>query len=434
MNEQDRGDAWITHNYETALCLALTAAAFLWRDNPELTYPAAHFLLVLLLAVSGGTGALLRRGLSQPQAAAAVLLQCGVVTALLEHSGGERSNLWVLYLLPVFTASLLLRPREAAWVTAGTAAFGAGYHVLRAGDAWAAGLFALGLKSSLLVFAGAATVSVSSRGRAARRALETQRAYLEKLEARAGDSDRRLAASERAIETGWLAAGAAHDLGSSLTVVLGTAQLLLADDAVPPQVRVELLRVARAAQLSLRIASELVSTARSAELSLAPTDVNDLLRGSLSMAGGILARAGVSLCSQLEEMPLRAAVSAPHLQRVFANLIANAIHAMPKGGRLTARTRWVGPELQVIFEDTGPGIPQEALARLFQPLASTRQAEGGTGLGLFVSRQIVGKHGGRLQAENRPEGGARFIVTLPACEAVRGVGLNGASPSLARAG
>lgn len=426
MNEQDRGDAWITHNYETALCLALTAAAFLWRDNAELAYPGAHLLLVLLLCVSGATGALLRRGLTQALGAAAVLLQCAVVTGLLEYSGGERSNLWVLYLLPVFTASLLLRAREAAWVTAGAVAFDAGFHLLRGGESGASLLFAVGLKSGLIVFAGAATVSLASRGRQARRALETQRLYLTKLEERAGESDRRLAASERAIETGWLAAGTAHDLGSSLTVVLGTAQLLLTDETVPPPVRAELLRIARAAELGFKTASQLVASARTGELDLAPADVNELLRRSLAMAGGMLERARVDLSTELEEMPLRAAVSAAHLQRVFANLIGNAIQAMPGGGRLTARTHWVGTDLQIIFEDTGPGIPEAVLGRLFQPLASTRHGQGGTGLGLYVSRQTVLKHGGRLEAENREEGGARFIVSLPACEALRGIGLNGA--------
>ena len=70
-------------------------------------------------------------------------------------------------------------------------------------------------------------------------------------------------------------------------------------------------------------------------------------------------------------------------------------------------------KVQALVEDTGKGISNEALINLFKPFNTTRPLEGGTGLGLYLCRDIALKHGGSLHAENAQEGGARFIVSLP---------------------
>ena len=98
------------------------------------------------------------------------------------------------------------------------------------------------------------------------------------------------------------------------------------------------------------------------------------------------------------------------MERVFFNLISNALEAMPTGGRLTVEARQGGNLVLIEFEDTGPGIPQRIRDRLFEPFV-TEGKPGGLGLGLALSRQTVLDHGGDIWAE--PATGARFVIRLP---------------------
>ena len=100
------------------------------------------------------------------------------------------------------------------------------------------------------------------------------------------------------------------------------------------------------------------------------------------------------------------------LVQVFLNLILNAIQIIPAGGRIRVRTDYSDiSAIKITIEDNGPGIPPENCARLFDPFFTTR--EGGIGLGLTVTQQIVAIHRGRLAADNSELGGACFTLFLP---------------------
>jgi signal transduction histidine kinase len=110
--------------------------------------------------------------------------------------------------------------------------------------------------------------------------------------------------------------------------------------------------------------------------------------------------------------PVEALVDSNQFGTVLVNLMLNALDAMPHGGVLEVGIDASGGEIQFVVCDTGAGIAPEMLDRLFVPFASTKPT--GTGLGLSISRRIIEEHGGRIAAENLPEGGARFTVNLPA--------------------
>ncbi len=106
------------------------------------------------------------------------------------------------------------------------------------------------------------------------------------------------------------------------------------------------------------------------------------------------------------------------LEQALGNLVDNAVKYTPPGGRVELGVEAGGAEVRLVVEDTGPGVPPEHLPRIFERFyradPSRSREEGGTGLGLAIAKHIALAHGGRVEACNRPEGGARFAVVLPA--------------------
>jgi two-component system sensor histidine kinase KdpD len=104
------------------------------------------------------------------------------------------------------------------------------------------------------------------------------------------------------------------------------------------------------------------------------------------------------------------------IDQVLSNLIENAIKYTPPGAEITVSVRRAGDAMEIEVADNGPGIPADSLPRLFDafyraPASGSRPQ--GSGLGLAVARGLIEAHGGRIWAENRPGGGARFAVSLP---------------------
>jgi signal transduction histidine kinase len=135
-------------------------------------------------------------------------------------------------------------------------------------------------------------------------------------------------------------------------------------------------------------------------------------------ADSIASYSGASQVSwSVDVPPDLAAYADPRLiARVLSNLFGNAVEAMgPSGGQVKLRARRLGPRVQITVEDSGPGVPDAILPRLFDPYFSAKS--GGTGLGLAIAKKIVEEHGGTISAENRAEGGLRVTFDLPAAEA-----------------
>ena len=128
----------------------------------------------------------------------------------------------------------------------------------------------------------------------------------------------------------------------------------------------------------------------------------------------------VRLESQLDDALPDVRCAPEHVQRVLLNLVTNALRHTPSDGSVLVRAQQRAGELEVSVEDTGVGLSSEAQQRMFERFwrgdASRTRASGGAGLGLAIARGFVEAQGGRIWAENRPEGGARFAFTLPLAE------------------
>ena len=122
-------------------------------------------------------------------------------------------------------------------------------------------------------------------------------------------------------------------------------------------------------------------------------------------------RQAVELETRLPEEPLPVRGYPDRLRQAFLNVAVNALEAMPRGGHLTVEARRIGTQASVALRDDGPGIPPEALPRLFDPDFSTK--DGGSGIGLHVARAVVELHGGEIRVESEPGHGTDVRVTVP---------------------
>jgi signal transduction histidine kinase len=141
--------------------------------------------------------------------------------------------------------------------------------------------------------------------------------------------------------------------------------------------------------------------------------LNDLIDEVMRLVRFELQRQGVQITTIFADLPLVSADSAK-LKQVVINLLMNAVQAMPGGGAVTVTTRRHGKrhvELQV--RDTGPGIPDELRDSIFNPFFTTKPEGEGTGLGLYICRNIVREHGGEILVESPAGAGATFTVRLP---------------------
>lgn len=146
------------------------------------------------------------------------------------------------------------------------------------------------------------------------------------------------------------------------------------------------------------------------------TTVSQLVSGMLNLATYELRIASVQVTTAIPEDLPPVSVDLIHLQQVMLNLLRNAVEAMatlPAEQRvLTIFAHRSGATVSVSFDDRGPGVPAAEQARLFEPFHTTKPQ--GTGLGLSTSLRIVQAHGGTLDYETNRDGGARFVLSLPA--------------------
>ena len=248
------------------------------------------------------------------------------------------------------------------------------------------------------------------------------------------DAQDHLIQAARFESMGTLAAGVAHEVKNPLQVVLFGIHYLSCKLQSPDKEVLDTLREMRnSVERANSIISDLLTLSRGSEFELKSGILNRVILRCLHLIRTKLDAAGVTA-------PLNLAADLPmtllneiKMEQVFLNLLLNAIQAMPVGGTLTVTTRTVvldendsaipprfrkfQPRQRLVLaevRDTGPGIKPEVLPRLFDPFFSTKSPGVGTGLGLFVSKLIVERHGGVIGIDNAPEGGALAWVALKA--------------------
>jgi two-component system, NtrC family, sensor histidine kinase HydH len=223
--------------------------------------------------------------------------------------------------------------------------------------------------------------------------------------------------AERLAAVGEMAAGVAHELRNPLTSVKlliqtaadGHGEKTLTEE----HIHVVLEQITRMENTI----QELLDFARPPQMQQVRHDVRDTLQRALNLVEGYAKQQSVVVHQDLSLTPVIVDADPEQLHQVFVNLAMNGVEAMPNGGELDLELRRIdgaSPICRVLFRDTGCGIPDPIMKRIFEPFVTDKQR--GTGLGLAVSRRIIEQHGGRLTAANAADCGAVFSVDLPVCE------------------
>jgi len=225
--------------------------------------------------------------------------------------------------------------------------------------------------------------------------------------------EQRLAVSERLAGVGRLAAVVAHEINNPLDGIIRLVNLARRAGGEGDRERVEryLADAGKGLERMVTIVRNLLDFSRSAGGTVEPMPIGEILTEAAQAVMPVAEKAGVAIAVDGDaRLP---ALKSGSLYQVVVNLMKNAVEATPSGGQVRVAARSHTDALVIEVADTGPGIPPEALPRLFEPFYSFKAMGKGTGLGLVISKDLVEKQGGTLTAANRPEGGAVFTVRIP---------------------
>ncbi|OGL16683.1 MAG: hypothetical protein A3K12_09415 [Candidatus Rokubacteria bacterium RIFCSPLOWO2_12_FULL_71_19] len=235
------------------------------------------------------------------------------------------------------------------------------------------------------------------------------------------EMQRRLGHAERLAVSGRIMAEVAHEVGTPLHSVAGHLELLrqeLPSDLLTLDARRRLAVIETQLARVAEIITQLLDLTRRSPGEPTRVDLGRLVRETIELVGPSMAAADVTLHVTMEPdlPPVRG--YATQLEQVILNLLTNAMDATPHGGRVEIATSAPGDRDHVAMEvrDTGRGIPAALRTRIFEPFFSTKEAGRGTGLGLFISAQIVREHGGTIDVASDEEGGSVFRVVFPIAE------------------
>jgi PAS domain S-box-containing protein len=218
-----------------------------------------------------------------------------------------------------------------------------------------------------------------------------------------------LVKSERLAAIGELAGMIGHDLRNPLTGIKNSAYFMKkkGEELTPKQTREMLETIDKCVDYSNRIVSDLLDYSGEIHLTLREESPKKLLNDALKISG---IPEKITVTNRLKDTPLLK-LDPDKIKRVFINLIKNAVDAMPNGGKITINGRERGGNLQVSFTDTGIGISEEILPKLFLPLFTTKAQ--GMGFGLAICKRIVEAHGGAISVKTVRGKRTTFTVTLP---------------------
>jgi len=228
-----------------------------------------------------------------------------------------------------------------------------------------------------------------------------------------------LSQAEKLSSVGLLAAGVAHEVNTPLAVISSYAQMLAKQVHGDEKQSALLDKITRQTFRASEIVNSLLNFSRTSSSEFANVDLNRVIQDTLTLLDHQFKTARIKVQQELQTNLPPIYGNTGKLQQVFLNLFLNAKDAMPSGGTLMISTN-NGHNVQVVVSDTGTGIAQEHIHRIYDPFFTTKNKpqtktghSSGTGLGLSVTYGIIQEHAGKIRVDSKPGVGTTFIMEFP---------------------
>ena len=218
---------------------------------------------------------------------------------------------------------------------------------------------------------------------------------------------------DKMASIGRLAAGVAHEINNPLTTILTSAMLMQEDTDPDDPIHQELQTISTEALRCRKIVSSLLDFARQTRPTMKLTDINKVIRGCVVLTRKQAAFNDVTVEENLAEDLPEINMDKAQIEQALINLTLNAIETTEPGGKITINSRLTSKAdmVEITVRDTGRGISEEDVDRIFEPFYTT--GESGTGLGLAITHGIIEQHGGTIEVETKKGKGTSFIIRLP---------------------
>ena len=258
-----------------------------------------------------------------------------------------------------------------------------------------------------------ATMDISER----KRTEEALRQNEERLRQQAQELEQQLIMSGRLVSLGEVTASMAHEFNNPLGIIMGFVEDMLSGmDPVDPDYRA-LQIIDEESKRCRQIVKDLMEYARPRSTDFCPTSIAEAIEKTLQLVENRLYKQKVAVEKKLDPDLPRIQADSQQLEQVMVNLYLNAIDAMPEGGKLIveakiAQSDGMAPVAVITVADTGFGIAETDLPKIFQPFFTAKKRRG-MGLGLPICQRIVKNHGGRIEVDSEPGKGAIFKIHLP---------------------
>lgn len=217
--------------------------------------------------------------------------------------------------------------------------------------------------------------------------------------------------AEQLAAVGQLAASVAHEVRNPLTSVKMLVELALRKQNPKPLTEKDLEVIGREITRLEHTVQGFLDFARLPQPKRAACDIREVIANAVELVRARARQQRVEICVRSSNEPVILEIDREQLGTVLVNLLINALDAMPDGGRMEVSLEIGLGSILILVADSGAGISDGMLPRLFSPFASSKET--GTGLGLSLSRRIVEEHGGTISGANRDSGGAEFMIRLP---------------------
>ncbi len=223
--------------------------------------------------------------------------------------------------------------------------------------------------------------------------------------------------SYKMASLGQLTAGVFHEVLNPLNIISSYTQLMLMKEEKGSEKEEYLKKILEEVERIVKISDSLLLFSRKGKENVECVEINSFLEKVISIVEPDMKLEDIKIIREFGEIP-EIMANSDELRQVFMNIIANAGHAMPNGGKLTISTLSKAKQgksfVNIKFKDTGNGIKSNDLDKIFDPFFTTKKESKGTGLGLSISYGIIKNHGGKISVNSKEGKGTTFIINLPA--------------------